>query len=114
MIDVNFSQVIFFSESNREEEKLLQTEPRKSRNEGGWLQNKSKQRRMEGEAYLGRKKNDAGEYVTRKPRVIGESCQSEQCKIVRTGIVMNSTMNTDMLFSKNYGKHLTGAARSST
>uniref|UniRef100_UPI0037E8F1FA uncharacterized protein n=1 Tax=Semicossyphus pulcher TaxID=241346 RepID=UPI0037E8F1FA len=44
-----------------------------------WKQNKQKQLRMEGKAYVSKRKRD-GEIVTKKPRAVGPRCTSSACK----------------------------------
>ncbi|XP_071325685.1 uncharacterized protein [Trachinotus anak] len=44
-----------------------------------WKQNKQKQLRMEGKAYLSKRKKD-GEIVTKQPRAMGPRCTSHACK----------------------------------
>ncbi|XP_031723387.1 uncharacterized protein LOC116394443 [Anarrhichthys ocellatus] len=44
-----------------------------------WKQNKQKQLRMEGKAYVSKRKKD-GEVVTKHPRAIGPRCTSNACK----------------------------------
>ncbi|XP_040900819.1 uncharacterized protein LOC121186208 isoform X1 [Toxotes jaculatrix] len=44
-----------------------------------WKQNKQKQLRMEGKAYLSKRKKD-GEIVTKQPRAMGQRCTSNACK----------------------------------
>ncbi|KAE8289204.1 hypothetical protein D5F01_LYC13084 [Larimichthys crocea] len=44
-----------------------------------WKQNKQKQLRMEGKAYVSKRKKD-GEVVTKQPRAVGPRCTSTACK----------------------------------
>lgn len=44
-----------------------------------WKQNKQKQLRMEGKAYVSKRKKD-GEVVTKQPRAMGPRCTSNACK----------------------------------
>ncbi|TKS82538.1 hypothetical protein D9C73_016647 [Collichthys lucidus] len=44
-----------------------------------WKQNKQKQLRMEGKAYVSKRKKD-GEVVTKQPRAVGPRCNSTACK----------------------------------
>lgn len=44
-----------------------------------WKQNKQKQLRMEGKAYISKRKKD-GETVTKQPREMGPRCTSNACK----------------------------------
>lgn len=44
-----------------------------------WKQNKQKQLRMEGKAYVSKRKKD-GETVTKQPRAVGPRCTSNACK----------------------------------
>ncbi|XP_042346370.1 uncharacterized protein LOC121946032 [Plectropomus leopardus] len=44
-----------------------------------WKQNKQKQLRMEGKAYVSKRKKD-GEAVTKQPRAVGPRCTSNACK----------------------------------
>lgn len=44
-----------------------------------WKQNKQKQLRMEGKAYVSKRKKD-GEIVTKQPRAVGPRCTSNACK----------------------------------
>ncbi|XP_069571088.1 uncharacterized protein [Brachyistius frenatus] len=44
-----------------------------------WKQNKQKQLRMEGKAYVSKRKKD-GEVVTKQPRAMGPRCSSDACK----------------------------------
>ncbi|XP_068426206.1 uncharacterized protein [Clinocottus analis] len=44
-----------------------------------WKQNKQKQLRMEGKAYISKRKKD-GEAVTKHPRAIGPKCSSNACR----------------------------------
>ncbi|XP_068558270.1 uncharacterized protein [Cebidichthys violaceus] len=44
-----------------------------------WKQNKQKQLRMEGKAYVSKRKKD-GEVVTKHPRAVGPRCASNACK----------------------------------
>ncbi|CAJ1062983.1 uncharacterized protein LOC122881504 isoform X1 [Xyrichtys novacula] len=44
-----------------------------------WKQNKQKQLRMEGKAYVSKRKRD-GEIVTKQPRAVGPRCTSSVCK----------------------------------
>ncbi len=44
-----------------------------------WKQNKQKQLRMEGKAYVSKRKKD-GEIVTKQPRAVGPRCTSNACR----------------------------------
>ncbi|XP_067456786.1 uncharacterized protein [Thunnus thynnus] len=75
-----------------------------------WKQNKQKQLRMEGKAYVSKRKKD-GEVVTKQPRAMGPRCTSNACKKASNRLCNEINEDTRKKVFDEFWQHMNWAQR---
>ncbi|XP_026173581.1 uncharacterized protein LOC113136762 [Mastacembelus armatus] len=92
------------AEAARKTPKARVAEPSK------WKQNKQKQLRMEGKAYVSKRRRD-GEIVTKQPRAMGPGCTSKACKKASNRLCNEINEETRKKVFDEFWQHMNWAQR---